>query len=147
MHNEALGSLAPRARLPGVAKAGAERHPPDGWLVVPFENRQAFESWMDAHHEGEPGLWVKFAKKGRGIPSITADEALEVALCFGWIDSKMHSLDEDYYILRYQPRRRRSPWSARNKALVERLTAERRMRPSGLAEVQAAKADGRWDVN
>jgi len=67
-------------------------------------------------------------------------------MCFGWVDSKMHMYDDDYYVLRYQPRRAKSTWSARNKVLAERLIADGRLRPSGLAHVEAAKADGRWDA-
>ena len=122
-----------------------ERHPADGWAVLPFADEHAFEAWLDAHHAAEPGVWVKFAKKGRGIASITLPEAIAVAMCFGWIDSKMHGYDDDYYVLRYQPRRPKSTWSARNKGLAERLLAAGRMRPSGLAQMEAAKADGRWD--
>lgn len=121
-----------------------ERHPGDGWPILPFVDARAFEAWLEAHHADQPGLWVKFAKKGRGIASVSFDEALEVAMCFGWVDSKMHRLDDDYYVLRWQPRRHGSTWSPRNRALAERLIEARRMRPSGLAEVAAAKADGRW---
>lgn len=103
-----------------------ERHPSDGWVVLSFETGQVFQAWLETHHADQPGLWVKFAKKGRGIASISLSEAIEIALCFGWIDSKMHSLDEDFYVLRYQPRRPRSRWSARNKDLAERLIAEDR---------------------
>jgi uncharacterized protein YdeI (YjbR/CyaY-like superfamily) len=123
-----------------------ERHPSDGWAVLPFETEQAFEAWLDTHHADQPGVWVKFAKKGRGIASITLPEAIEVAMCFGWIDSKMRRYDDDYYVLRYQPRRPKSRWSARNRDLAQRLIADGRMRPSGLAEVEAARAGGRWDV-
>lgn len=123
-----------------------ERHPSDGWAVLPFETGQAFEAWLETHHADGSGLWVKFAKKGRGIASISFPEALEVAMCFGWVDSKMQSYGDDYYILRYQPRRPKSRWSARNKDLAEGLIAAGRMRPSGLAQVAAAKADGRWDA-
>ena len=122
-----------------------ERHPSDGWLVLPFATGAELEAWLDAHHADEPGLWVKFAKKGRGIPTVTFEEALEVAMCFGWVDSRMHRVDDDYYVLRYQPRRPRSHWSAGNQELAERLLAEGRMRPSGTAQMEAAKADGRWD--
>jgi uncharacterized protein YdeI (YjbR/CyaY-like superfamily) len=132
---------------PIVAANRVERHPSDGWVVLPFETRQAFEAWLDTHHLEQPGLWVKFAKKGRGIASISFPEALEVAMCYGWVDSKMHRYDDDYYVLRYQPRRPKSIWSARNKDLAERLAANGRMRPSGLAQVEAAKADGRWDAS
>ncbi len=121
-----------------------ERHPADGWAVLPFETGQAFELWLDAHHADHPGLWVKLAKKERGIASISFPEALEVAMCFGWVDSKMHRYDDDYYVLRYQPRRPKSTWSLRNRDLAEHLIRDRRMRPSGLAQIEAAKADGRW---
>jgi uncharacterized protein YdeI (YjbR/CyaY-like superfamily) len=121
-----------------------ERHPSDGWAVLPFATKQAFERWLEAHYADQPGLWVKLAKKGRGIASISFDEALEVAMCFGWIDSKTQRYDHDYYVLRYQPRKPRSRWSAGNKVLAGRLIAEGRMRPSGLAQVESAKADGRW---
>lgn len=121
------------------------RHPTDGWPVLPFDDARSFEDWLDGHHREEPGLWVKFAKKGHGIGSVTLPEALEVAMCFGWVDSKMKSYDVDYYVLRYQPRRPGSHWSPRNQAVAERLIEEGRMRPAGISEVQAAKADGRWD--
>ncbi|MDP9222711.1 MAG: hypothetical protein M3P18_02440 [Actinomycetota bacterium] len=98
------------------------RHPSDGWAVLPFANRQAFEAWLETHHVDQPGLWVKFAKKGRGIASISLPEALEVAMCFGWVDSKMHRHDDDYYVLRYQPRRPRSTWSPRNKTSPSALS-------------------------
>jgi uncharacterized protein YdeI (YjbR/CyaY-like superfamily) len=130
-----------------MAEDEIERHPSDGWVILPFETKQAFEAWLDAHHADQPGLWVKFAKQGRGIASISLPEAIEVSMCFGWIDSKMHRHDDDYYVLRYQPRRQKSRWSDRNKDLAERLIADGRMRPSGLAEVKAAKADGRWAVS
>lgn len=127
-----------------MAVEEVERHPADGWAVVPFETPQAFEAWLDTHHADESGLWVKFAKKGRGIASIRFPEALEVAMCFGWVDSKMHRYDDDYYVLRYQQRRPKSTWSERNKHIAEHLIADGRMRPSGLAQMEAAKADGRW---
>lgn len=129
-----------------MAAGEGERHPSDGWLILPFENGQAFEAWLEAHHADQPGVWVKFAKKGSGITSITFPEALEAAMCFGWVDSKLHGYDKDHYVLRYQPRRPRSNWSARNQDLAERLIAGGRMRSAGLAQVEAAKADGRWDA-
>ena len=124
-----------------------EWHPSDGYAVLPFETGQAFEAWLDVHHADQPGLWVKLAKKGSGIASISFPEALEVAMCFGWVDSKLHGYDDDYYVLRYQPRRTRSTWSLSNRDLAERLIADGRMRPAGLARVEAAKADGRWDAS
>ncbi len=125
----------------------SERHPTDGWAVLPFETERAFECWLDAHHADEAGLWVKFAKKGSGIASIRFPEALAVAMCFGWVDSKMQRYDDDHYLLRYQPRRSRSTWSARNKELAERLIVDGRMRPSGLAQMEQARADGRWGAS
>jgi uncharacterized protein YdeI (YjbR/CyaY-like superfamily) len=125
----------------------AERDPSDGWLVLPFATPQAFERWLDASHADQPGLWVKFAKKGRGIASLTLPEATEVAACFGWVDSKLHGYDDDYYVLRFQPRRPRSNWSAGNQALAARLIAEGRMRPAGLAQAERARANGRWDAS
>jgi uncharacterized protein YdeI (YjbR/CyaY-like superfamily) len=130
-----------------MAAEEVEHHPSDGWVVLPFETRQEFEAWLDVNHAEQPGLWVKFAKKGRGIGSVGFSEALEVAMCFGWVDSKTHRYDDDYYVLRFQPRRPRSTWSPRNKELADRLIADGQMRPSGLAEVKAAKADGRWDAS
>ena len=124
-----------------------EWHPSDGYAVLPFETGQAFEAWLDVHHADQPGLWVKLAKKGSGIVSISFPEALEVAMCFGWVDSKLHGYDDDYYVLRYQPRRTRSTWSLSNRDIAERLIADGRMRPAGLARVEAAKADGRWDAS
>jgi len=124
-----------------------QRHTSDGWPVLSFATAAAFEAWLDEHHADGTGLWLKFAKQNRGIDSIGFDEALEVAMCFGWVDSKMRRVDDDYYVLRYQPRKPKSNWSARNKALAERLIAEGRMRPSGLAEIEAAQADGRWNAS
>ena len=124
-----------------------QRHTSDGWPVLSFATAAAFEAWLDEHHADGTGLWLKFAKQNRGIDSVGFDEALEVAMCFGWVDSKMHRVDDDYYVLRYQPRKPKSNWSARNKALAARLIAEGRMRPSGLAEIEAAQADGRWNAS
>jgi uncharacterized protein YdeI (YjbR/CyaY-like superfamily) len=88
---------------------------------------------------------MRIAKKGSGIASVTHDEALDVALCFGWIDAQRKPLDDTYFLQRFCPRRPRSKWSKRNVGKVEKLTAAGRMRPPGLAEVEKAKADGRWD--
>lgn len=127
-----------------MADTDVDWQSPDGLQVLRFASGREFEAWLDRHHADQPGLWLAFAKKGRGIPSVTFDEALETAMCFGWVDSKMHGVDEDYYVLRFQPRRPKSTWSARNKDLANRLIEIGRMRPSGLAQVDAAKRDGRW---
>ena len=91
-------------------------------------------------------MWLKLAKKGSGIPSLTSDEAVDVGLCFGWISGQRKALDDEYYLQKYVPRRPGSRWSQINVAKVEALTAAGRMRPRGLAEVDAAKADGRWEA-
>jgi uncharacterized protein YdeI (YjbR/CyaY-like superfamily) len=113
--------------------------------VLAFPDQSAFEQWLEAEHETAPGLYVQIAKKGAGVPSVTAAEVVESALCFGWIDGRGNRLDDRYYLLRMTPRRARSVWSQKNVNTVEALTAAGRMRPAGLAAVEAAKADGRWE--
>jgi len=112
--------------------------------VIVFRDAAAFEAWLDAHVDLQAGVWLKLAKKASGIPSLTGDEAVDVGLCFGWISGVRKAYDEVYYLQKYVPRRPRSRWSQVNVAKVEELTAAGRMRPAGLAEVQAARADGRW---
>jgi uncharacterized protein YdeI (YjbR/CyaY-like superfamily) len=121
-----------------------EQHPEDGWPVMAFRDQRAFEDWLAANEGGETGLWVKFAKKRSGIASISFAEAKESAMCFGWVDSKMQRCGDDHYILRYQRRKPRSAWSPKNAALALRLIEEGRMRPSGLAQIGAARSTGRW---
>lgn len=113
--------------------------------ILAFASRAAFEEWLEAEHAVSPGLWLKFAKKGSGVESVTYPEARDAALCFGWIDGQKASLDETYWLLRFTPRTPRSKWSQINRERVAELTAEGRMRPAGLAEVERAKADGRWE--
>jgi uncharacterized protein YdeI (YjbR/CyaY-like superfamily) len=117
---------------------------PDGADVIAFRDAAEFEAWLDAHVELRVGVWLKIAKKGSGVPSLTDDEAVDVGLCYGWISGQRKSYDETYYLQKYVPRRPRSRWSQVNVAKVEKLIAAGRMRPSVLAEVEAAKADGRW---
>lgn len=111
--------------------------------TLSFADQAAWEAWLERHHDG-PGVWIRFAKKGSGVPSLTHDEALESALCFGWIDGQAASDEPPFWLQRFTPRRARSKWSQVNCAKVEALTAAGRMRPRGIAEVAAAKADGRW---
>lgn len=112
--------------------------------VIAFRDAAEFDSWLEAHVDLQVGAWLKIARKGSGVQSLTDDEAVDTGLCYGWISGQRRSLDEVYYLQKYVPRRPRSRWSKVNVAKVEALTAAGRMRPSGLAEVEAAKADGRW---
>lgn len=110
-----------------------------------FASAAAFEAWLEASHASSDGIWLEFAKKGSGVASVTYAEAVEVALCFGWIDGQVKRSDEDgFYRQRFTPRRARSRWSQINVERAEGLIAAGRMRPAGLAEVERAKADGRW---
>jgi uncharacterized protein YdeI (YjbR/CyaY-like superfamily) len=110
----------------------------------PFASPEAWASWLERNHALSTGLWVRFFKKGSGTSSITRAQALDEALCWGWIDGQARPLDETSWLQRYSPRRARSPWSKRNREHVARLEREGRMQPSGMAAVAAAKADGRW---
>lgn len=113
--------------------------------VLFFAAAGALEDWLEEHHASSDGIWLKFAKKGSGIESVVYAEALEAALAYGWIDGQVQKLDDDHYLQRFTPRRARSTWSKRNRGKAERLIEEGRMRPAGLAEVERARADGRWD--
>jgi uncharacterized protein YdeI (YjbR/CyaY-like superfamily) len=104
----------------------------------------AWRAWLEQHHGDSAGVWLVTAKKGAA--GVSRDEALDEALCHGWIDGQARSRGDATYLQRYTPRRPRSAWSQRNTKIVERLTAEGRMHPAGLAEVERAKADGRWDA-
>lgn len=111
-----------------------------------FEGPGAFEAWLEEHGESSDGVWVKMAKKGTGTQSLDWTRAVEVALCFGWIDSQSKRIDGEWFLQRFTPRRPRSMWSKVNREKVDALTAAGRMRPAGLAEVARAKGDGRWDA-
>ena len=111
-----------------------------------FATAADFERWLGKHHATASCIWVKYAKKKSGIPSIDWNQAVDVALCYGWIDGQAKSLDETHSLQRFTPRRSRSKWSKLNRERVARLTREDRMRPAGLAEVERAKSDGRWDA-
>jgi uncharacterized protein YdeI (YjbR/CyaY-like superfamily) len=114
-------------------------------LVVP--DAAAWRAWLALHHATAAGIWLVLAKKGTVEPTnVTYDQALEEALCHGWIDGLVGRRDETTYRQRFTPRRRRSSWSKRNTDLAERLLAEGRMHPAGVAELERAKADGRWSA-
>jgi uncharacterized protein YdeI (YjbR/CyaY-like superfamily) len=118
---------------------------PDDLPIKHFKDQTAWEKWLVANADGK-GIWLQIAKKDSGIASVNYAEALEVALCHGWIDGQKRGLDEQFFLQRFTPRRPRSLWSKINIAHVERLIAAGRMQARGLREVEAAKADGRWDV-
>jgi uncharacterized protein YdeI (YjbR/CyaY-like superfamily) len=114
--------------------------------VLLFSGPAELESWLVEHHESADGVWLKIAKKGAPEPSVTYAEALEVALCFGWIDSQKRGFDESHFLQRFTARRPRGRWSKINREKAEALIGAERMRPAGLAQVEAAKADGRWEA-
>ena len=109
-----------------------------------LKSDKAFESWLKQHHATSPGLWLKIAKRCAIEPSVSYLEAVEIALCWGWIDSQKKGLDAYYFLQRFTPRRARSVWSNVNVDKVSALIKEGRMQAPGLAQVEAAKADGRW---
>ena len=113
--------------------------------ALAFETPAAFEAWLDEHHEASDGIWVKFAKKASGIPTVTYKEVLPVALAYGWIDGQVKRIDDDWYRQRWTPRRARSVWSKINRAAAEAMIERGEMKPAGLREVERAKADGRWE--
>lgn len=109
-----------------------------------FKSAQAFDTWLKQHHATSPGLWLQIAKRRAGEASVTYPEAVEVALCWGWIDSQKKGLDDQYFLQRFTPRRARSVWSKVNVDKVAALIEADRMQAPGLAQVEAAQADGRW---
>ncbi len=119
---------------------------PDPSRIKSFRSESAFEAWMKANHARETEIWLKIHKKDSGLPTVTAAQALDVALCWGWIDGLRKSFDERSFLQRYSPRRPRSLWSQINRDHVARLTAAGRMTPHGQRQVDAARADGRWDA-
>lgn len=117
-----------------------------GLPVRAFESQDMWRKWLAEHAAVSRGLWVKFAKKTSGVPSVGKSEAIETALAFGWIDGQLDRFDDQFWLVRFTPRGPKSKWSQINVATVTRLLASGRMTPSGLAEVEKAKADGRWDA-
>ncbi|HET8980856.1 MAG TPA: YdeI/OmpD-associated family protein [Solirubrobacteraceae bacterium] len=105
-----------------------------------------WERWLETNHAASPGVWLRFAKRGAGEPSVGFPQALELAICFGWIDGQLRPLDSGFYLRRFTPRGPRSRWSQVNRSKAEDLIAAGRMRAPGLAQVQAAQADGRWEA-
>lgn len=125
--------------------AGTQGNLPTDLPILPFADANAWETWLVANAASK-GLWLKIAKKDSGIATVTYAGALDVALCHGWIDGQKRSFDSDYFLQRFTPRRPKGLWSKINIGHAERLIAEDRMRPGGQREIDAAKADGRWDA-
>ena len=118
----------------------------DDYPIIAFVDPDDWEAWLDTNHETSDGVWIAIAKKTSGIASIDYAGALQVALCFGWIDGQRRGADDTHFHQKFTPRRARSKWSKVNIGHAERLTAEGRMRPAGQREIDRAKADGRWDA-
>jgi len=111
-----------------------------------FASADEFEVWLEDHHAEPGGIWLQIAKKGAPEPSVTYAEAVELALCFGWIDGQRRALDATHFLQRFTPRRPRGRWSKINREKAEALIADERVRPAGMAEIEAARADGRWEA-
>jgi uncharacterized protein YdeI (YjbR/CyaY-like superfamily) len=118
----------------------------DDLPVVLFEKQEDWAAWLDQKHAVLPGVWLRIAKKASSLQSVTYDEAVETALCYGWIDGQSKSFDETSWLQKYTPRRAKSIWSKINRGKAEKLIASGRMKPAGLAEVERAKQDGRWEA-
>jgi uncharacterized protein YdeI (YjbR/CyaY-like superfamily) len=114
--------------------------------AILFESSEALEKWIAGRGSDDPGVWIKFAKKGAATSSISKQEAIDVALCHGWIDGQLDKFDADHFLIRFTPRRSRSKWSKVNRTRAGELVLEGRMTQQGLAEIERAKADGRWDA-
>src|SRR6266516_1153713 len=115
-------------------------------MTISFPSAAEWERWLQDNHGDGDGVWIKMAKKASGVDSVRYPEVLESALCYGWIDGRREALDERFFLQRFTPRRRRSKWWRINREEAERLITHGRMRPAGLAEVERAKADGRWEA-
>ena len=114
--------------------------------ILPFASKKKWTDWLAKQHDKSPGVWLKIAKRDSGIPSVTYDEAVESALCYGWIDGQKKGFDDKYWLQKFTPRGSKSIWSKINTEKVERLIESGEMRPAGLKSIEAAKNDGRWDV-
>lgn len=128
------------------AQSAANGESPDGLPIVAFKSAADWWQWLERQHASARGLWLKFARKGSGIASIERAEAVDAALCYGWIDGQGRSFDEHYYLTKFTPRSPRSVWSKINRVKVLSLIDQGLMKPAGLAEVERAQRDGRWDA-
>ena len=119
---------------------------PTDYPTLPFETKKKWADWLIKQYDKSSGVWLKLAKKDSGIPSVTYEEALDVALCYGWIDGQKKGFDDKYWLQKFTPRGPKSIWSKINTEKVERLIASGEMKPAGLKAVEAAKNDGRWEA-
>ena len=114
--------------------------------ILSFESQRAWEAWLDEHHADTPGVWLKIAKKGAAVPTVSYADALEGALCYGWIDGQKAALDEQFWLQKFTPRQPKSVWSRVNREKALALLAAGRMRPAGERQMEMAQADGRWEA-
>lgn len=119
---------------------------PDDKPILSFKAKKDLTKWLDKNYAKSSGIWLRLAKKGTDIKSVTRDESLDVALCYGWIDGMAKSEGDETWLQKFTPRTKRSIWSKRNREIVQRLIDSGEMRPAGLAEIERAQADGRWDA-
>jgi len=133
------------SRLWHIASMATASKPESEFEAKLFATQRAWDAWLRRNHQSSVGLWLLIAKKGAPRKSVSYLEALECALCFGWIDGPKKALDDDYWLQRFTPRRSRSIWSKINRARALALIGQGRMEPAGLNEIERAKADGRWD--
>jgi len=136
-----VGRLPERTLGPVVRAKNTRRDLP----VIAFASREAWEAWLSAQPADAKGLWLKLAKKSSGIPTVSRDEAVDAALCHGWIDGQLDPFDENHWLVRFTPRKPASIWSAKNRARALELIELGRMRPAGMREIERAQSDGRWD--
>jgi len=129
-----------------MARASKKAAAPPDIPIVPFADQVAWNKWLDKHHTTSVGIWIRIAKKGSGIPSVSHPEALDVALCYGWIDSQRKGYDEKTFIQKFTPRGARSIWSVINRDKAVALLESGKMMPAGISEMERAKKDGRWDA-
>ena len=115
-------------------------------LVIAFKSQQAWDAWLTSQPAQSKGLWLKLAKKSSGVASVSRQEAIDTALCHGWIDGQLDSFDDNYWLIRFTPRQSTSKWSEKNRARALQLVELKRMRPAGLNEIERAKKDGRWEA-
>jgi uncharacterized protein YdeI (YjbR/CyaY-like superfamily) len=116
----------------------------DNSQIISFPSHREWQKWLSKNHATSKGMWLRFFKKGSGVESVTYDDALDDALCYGWIDGQLQKYDERSWLRKFTPRRPKSVWSKRNIGHVARLTKAGNMKPAGLREIESAKADGRW---